>query len=125
MDQKEAAKRSYNNATGQSEKNKVEEVKADLRMTIGTSGGPVLLVGSRHELMKFKAKLEDKENRQKFIPCPQNLMETEPWIEQATVKPAEVAIIVIVDPSKEPRKQNLLVPSGPGPGFGVRQMGRS
>ena len=69
---------------------KIEEVKPDLRMTIGTLGGPVLLTGPEHELMKFLDRLEDKENRQKFLRCPKHLMTTEPWLKIVSVRPAEM-----------------------------------
>ena len=104
---------------------KIEEVKPDLRMTIVTSNGPILLTGPEQELMKFKGQLEDKENRQKYIVCPPYLMSTEPWIKYVSVRPAQITMIVIINPNEIPRKSNLSVPgSVPGPGFGRGQLAR-
>lgn len=104
--------------------NKIEAVKPDLRMTIATLNGPILLIGPEQDLMKFKAQLEEKENRQKFIVCPKHLMTTEPWIKDCSVRPAQITMIVIVNPNELPKKQNLLVPAGGVPGIGRGPMAR-
>jgi hypothetical protein len=86
---------------------RIEIAKSDRLMTIFTAGTSTQLVGLKADLVKFKKQIKDKENRHTFLEVPTHLFKQTAPYEEVTIKPADVNLIIIADPSKAP-------PAGPG-----------
>ena len=91
---------------------KIEKVETDRMMLLRIISGSVQLIGPKHELMKFKKQLEDQKNRHIHIECPPHLLTWAPWLDNVSVIPAEIQVIIIQDPDKAPRKPGLALPAG-------------
>lgn len=85
-------------------------------MTIFTKGCNVQLQGPVKELQEFKKRIKDKDNRHTFLEAPKRLFAFNPALEEVTVLPADVGVIIIADPAKAPPRQGrIAVPGGAVP----------
>lgn len=91
----------------------IEVPETDRLMTIFLKGVKTQLVGPVEELIDFKKRVKDKDNRHTFLEVPAKLFAFNPALEEVTVLPAEVGIIIIADPTKAPPQQGrIAVPMG-------------
>lgn len=90
-----------------------EEIAApetDRLMTIFSKSGNVQIVGPLKELRALKQRIESKDNRHTFIEMPARLITFNLALEEVTVLPAEVGIIIIADPAKAAMGGKILQP---------------
>lgn len=91
----------------------IEVPETDRLMTIFTMAGNVQSMDPIEELIAFKKRIKDKDNRHTFIEAPAKLFAFIPALEEVTVLPADVDIIIIADPTKAPPQQGrILAPVG-------------
>lgn len=91
-------------------KDKVEIPEPDRLMTIFTKSGNVQLMGPKKDLQIIKERIKNKDNRHTFIECPAKFLTYNAALEEVTVLPADVGIIIIADTTKNPRNSRIAVP---------------
>lgn len=96
-------------------KDKIEFPETDRIMTIFTKSGNVQLRGPKVELLRFKDRIKHKDNRHTFIEAPAKLFAFNQALEEVSVLPADVGIIIIADPTKNVPNSKIAVPARFGP----------
>lgn len=89
---------------------KIEVPETDRLMTIFTKSGNVKFQGPGKVLREFKDRIKDKENRHTFLDAPARLFTFNPALEEVTVLPADVGIIIIADLTKAVPNSRIAVP---------------
>lgn len=82
----------------------------DRLMTIFSKTGNTQLRGPLEELRRFKEQIKNKDNRHTFLEVPRKLVDWNPALEEVTILPADVGVIIIADPTKAPRNPGILAP---------------
>ena len=92
----------------------IEVPETDRLMTIFTKSGNVQLQGPAKDLIMFKERIKQKDNRHTFLEAPAGLFTFNPALEAVTVLPADVGVIIIADPMIAARQINrkILEPVG-------------
>ena len=93
---------------------KIEVPETDMLMTIFTKSGNVQLRGPAKDLIMFKERIKQKDNRHTFLEAPARLFTFNPALEAVTVLPADVGVIIIADPMIAAHQINsrILAPVG-------------
>jgi len=95
---------------------KVEVPETDRLMTIFTKSGNVQLTGPVEDLLEFKERIKQKDNRHTFLEVAGKLFTFNPALEGVTVLPADVGVIIIADPTKASlQPSRILAPIGAVP----------
>lgn len=92
------------------------EIKSDWLLSLKTrSGGEVQLLGSKNELINFKKEFTASANRHKFIEIPHKLLTYNPALEEVTVMPIDVGVIILIDQTKKSHLKSKIVGAIPMP----------
>lgn len=96
-------------------KTEIELPESDKLMTIFTRSGNIQLRGKREDIRNFKAQIKHKDNRHKFLEVPPRIFAYNAALEEISVLPADVGVIIITDHALAAAQQNrtILQPVGP------------